>query len=404
MSTGDVPPPSQPSQPLIRFLKHRRRLRASAFQVISVVIGLGLALALTSITSGSQLSSTDVRGFLFSMGAAVIALITVVFSLLFVVIQWGSTAFTPRLTLFRDDPIVWRTSGMFVGLFVFYTTSGLAIGQQASVAIPIVAVLLALVGLVLIRTLLVAAYRSIQLWAVLDEIDVRGRRIIDAIFDRIDPLRAVPSSVKPDQWGHQTIVWRDRPVVLQEIDLHQLMAAARSVDGYIELAIGVGETIQELAAVAVIVAPQGPPVAEGTILKALRTGAVRTFDQDTTLAFRLLVDIALRSGSSAINDQASVVECLTRLDGLLCHLALLDLRIGEIVDADGVVRIKCIIPTWAGFLAAAYDELEPMIDASPTLRTAHEAGLRHLLGLVDDSREDPVKERLARINRLEKEG
>ena len=67
-----------------------------------------------------------------------ISLVTVIYSLLFVVVQWVSGAFSMRLALFRDDPIVWRAFAYSIGLFVFCFTAAFAIGndQRVSVVVP----------------------------------------------------------------------------------------------------------------------------------------------------------------------------------------------------------------------------------------------------------------------------
>jgi len=39
-------------------------------------------------------------------------LVSVIFSLLFLVVQWAFSSLSPRLNLFRDDPIVWRMFGL----------------------------------------------------------------------------------------------------------------------------------------------------------------------------------------------------------------------------------------------------------------------------------------------------
>ena len=64
------------------------------------------------------------------MGFGVLGLVTIIFSLLFLVVQWAFTSLSPRLTLFRDDPIVWRTFAFAVGVFVFSVTTALVIGDQ----------------------------------------------------------------------------------------------------------------------------------------------------------------------------------------------------------------------------------------------------------------------------------
>jgi hypothetical protein len=48
---------------------------------------------------------------LFAIAAGVLPLLGIVYSLLFLVVQWGHSMFTPRLDLFRDHPVVWHAFG-----------------------------------------------------------------------------------------------------------------------------------------------------------------------------------------------------------------------------------------------------------------------------------------------------
>jgi hypothetical protein len=52
---------------------------------------------------------------LVAVGFGVLGLVTVIFSLLFLVVQWAFGSLSPRLNLFRDDPIVWRTFAFAIG-------------------------------------------------------------------------------------------------------------------------------------------------------------------------------------------------------------------------------------------------------------------------------------------------
>ena len=76
---------------------------------------------------------------LVAVGFGTLGLVSIIFSLLFLVVQWAFGSLSPRLNLFRDDPIVWRTFGLAIGIFVFSVTAALAIGNdpKVSVIVPI---------------------------------------------------------------------------------------------------------------------------------------------------------------------------------------------------------------------------------------------------------------------------
>ena len=121
-----------------RLARPQRQLRAGLVQLLCVLGGLVLGLLLPRLSFESTVVSTRVTEALVAVGFAVLGLVSVIFSLLFLVVQWAFGSLSPRLNLFRDDPIVWRTFGFAVGVFVYSVTATLAIGdrQKVSVIVP----------------------------------------------------------------------------------------------------------------------------------------------------------------------------------------------------------------------------------------------------------------------------
>ena len=108
-------------------------------QLIYVLAAFALGLLVPRIPVGFTVSSVRAVDSLLAVGAGVVAFIGIVYSLLFLVVQFGSTTFTPRLNLFRDAPIVWHGFGFFTGVLVFSFTAAFSIGKddQASGLVPI---------------------------------------------------------------------------------------------------------------------------------------------------------------------------------------------------------------------------------------------------------------------------
>src|SRR5262249_59383866 len=114
---------------------------------------------------GFETRATRACELRIAVGAATTTFIGIVFSLLFLVVQFGSTAFTPRLNLFRDAPIVWRTFALYTGVVVYSFTAALVIGrdEHTTGAVPIVAFTAVLASLALHRRLQLSAFESIHL-------------------------------------------------------------------------------------------------------------------------------------------------------------------------------------------------------------------------------------------------
>jgi uncharacterized membrane protein len=151
--------------------------------LLFMIAGLVLGIFVPRLTVPPTVSSGPIVDLLFTAGVTVISLITVIYSLLFLVVQWVSSTFSLRLTLFRDDPIVWRAFAYSIGIFVFCFTAAFAIGNRktVSVAVPVLALLLVLAALVFMRTLQTRALTSMLLAPNLDAITERGREILDGL-------------------------------------------------------------------------------------------------------------------------------------------------------------------------------------------------------------------------------
>jgi uncharacterized membrane protein len=178
----------------VRFSRPRRRIRANLAQLLFAVAGLGLGLLLPRITVAPTVASSRVTETLIGVGFGVLGLVTIIFSLLFLVVQWAFSSLSPRLNLFRDDPIVWRTFGLAVGVFVFSVTAALVIGNdtEVSVIVPAAEVAGVLAAIALIRALQVKAFASIQLAPTLSAIAARGRGILDELYPGPARTAALP--------------------------------------------------------------------------------------------------------------------------------------------------------------------------------------------------------------------
>src|SRR5467141_2460896 len=72
---------------------------------------------------------------------------------------------------------------------------------------------------------------------------------------------------------------------------------------------------------------------------------------------RLLVDIAIKALSPAINDPTTAVQAIDQIEDLLRRLGGHDLDAGYARDADGDLRLIFPMPTWEDYLVLAFDEI-----------------------------------------------
>ncbi|WP_165555627.1 DUF2254 family protein [Kribbella pittospori] len=350
--------------PPVRLLRAQRRLRAGLLELLFVGIGLALGLALPRVTEGPTVEGGKAAQLLFTLGLGVVGVVTIVFSLLFSVVQWSASTFSPRLSIFRDDPLVWRTFAVTLGGFVFCITAGTAGGSadRVSLLVPITATVATLTALGLIWALQIRAFRSMQLSRVLAALAARGRAVIDDLYPSAFSVPAgVPVTPAPSA-PLRIVTWTGPPAVLQQLDLRRLVQAAAQADALVVFRVGVGSALQEGSPLADI---HHGELSDEVVRAAVVRGAERSFDQDPMLAIRLLADIALRALSPAVNDPATAVDSLDATEGLLRVLAGRNLWVGDIADGDGVPRVRLVLPTWEDYLRTAVEDLLPVATGIP---------------------------------------
>jgi uncharacterized membrane protein len=233
--------------PLGRALRHRRRLRVGIVQMVYVFVAFGLGLIVPRIPVGFTVPTGRMVQSLLAIGVGMVPFIGLVYSLLFLVVQFGSTTFTPRLNLFRDAPIVWHAFSFFTAIIVFSFTAAFSTGgnDRVSGLVPIALMVFLLTALGLFRALQTSAFRSVQLAFVLTQVRRRGREVIEGVYPTaISDTMADEDSREPAV-GRATdedhlVVWEGDSTVLQAVDVPRLAAVAERAGAVVELAVAPG--------------------------------------------------------------------------------------------------------------------------------------------------------------------
>ena len=86
-------------------------------------------------------------------------------------------------------------------------------------------------------------------------------------------------------------------------------------------------------------------------------GGERTIEQDPLFAVRILVDIAIKALSKAINDPTTAVLAIDQLNRLLRRAGKRNLRTDQILGRSGEVRVIFQTPDWKDFVNLAFSEI-----------------------------------------------
>jgi uncharacterized membrane protein len=71
----------------------------------------------------------------------------------------------------------------------------------------------------------------------------------------------------------------------------------------------------------------------------------------------MLVDIAIKALSPAINDPTTAVQAIDEIEDLMRRLGRRELNVGYARDTNGVLRVIFPTPTWEDYLHLSFDEI-----------------------------------------------
>jgi len=189
----------------------------------------------------------------------------------------------------------------------------------------------------------------------------RGRVVLRQTFDRLEeesnsvkkPTLETDLQSKP---VNQTLRYMGVPRSIAEFDQKSLVELARKCDGLIEIECAVGDTIvYDTKLLHVRGALRQLP--EDLLWRAIHLADERTFEQDPKYPIRLLVDIAIKALSPAVNDPTTAVQAIDQLEDLLRRLGRRSLADVHAQDSQGIVRLIYPTPNWEDFLRLSFDEI-----------------------------------------------
>jgi uncharacterized membrane protein len=341
------------------------------------------------------------RTVLDTLAASMFTFIVFVSSALLVAVQLASAQLTPRIIaiVFRS-PVTKYSLTIFVFTFTF--TLGALLNVKATV--PLLTTQLAAysclaslgVFLFLIDNIGKALRPSGALWAVA----AMGRRVIDDVFPRrLTDIRDAARDASDVPRGEPTrTITNPTDGAVLAFDRRGLLALAGQAECVIEMVPQVGDFV---AAGDPLFRVYGgkPDLIEQALCHSVAVGQERTLEQDPTFAFRIIVDIASKGLSPAINDPTTAVLAVDQIHHLLRNVGNRGLEDGFVRDAAGRLRLVYRTPDWEDFVHLAVTEIRQFGGASIQVARRLRAMLENLIQTVPAERATLLRQELAVLQR-----
>lgn len=344
----------------------RQYAKASLWIVplFGLVLGVALAEAAAAAEGASWLpgtltySATTASSVLSSVVGSMIALLGFVVTIGVLVIQQATGTLSPRyMRLWYRDRLQKAVLATFTGTFAFAYT--LLRGIEAD-SVPNLGVTLAgiavSVSLLLLLIYLNRFTHNLRPVAIADMVGRMGEKVLGHAAAYVRGS-AVPGGVAPPPDGPVASVRAARGGVVQAFDAPGMVALAARHDCVLVLAVSVGDFVPPGATI-VDVRHRGHPPDPREVTGLLALGAERTIEQDPAFALRILVDIAIRALSPAVNDPTTAVQVLNHIEAFLHAVGHVGLR-SHYVLADGHGRPRLVVPgrAWEDYLDLAVTEI-----------------------------------------------
>lgn len=335
------------------------------YLVVAVIAGqVGPAYDRRHPDLGSLVRDADsVRQVLAATATGMLSFTGFVVTMTLLVVQMSSTSFGPRLIRWaRRDAIVKHSLGIFVATFTF-ALLGLAhveAGDEDEFVPTVtylvtIAMLLTSVGMFL--ALVERITISMRPASVAQRLARQTSRLLDATFPgsagEIDELMARAAAL-PDR---AEVRFRGRcGGTIQALVERDLRRYADHTGGFVELVPAVGEHVHH-GSLLYLVHGELPSAERARLERSVVIGDERTVDHDPAFAIRLMVDIANRALSPAVNDPTTAVQVIDWLQSLLEDAASKRLGYGVVRGSRGAVAAVFRSSTWDDLVTLAFEEI-----------------------------------------------
>jgi uncharacterized membrane protein len=365
--------------------------------------GLGIACVqldeAVTVPSFWQYSSSTATAVLSAIVAANAALTGFVVTVSVLVVQMATGTFSARyMRLWYRDRMLKAVLAVLVGTLSFSFALLRSVEEDFVPNIGVtIAAALVVVGLLLFLLFLNRFIHRLRPVAVASLVGKAARRHFQTMHAGASPA----SDASAASLGEPGFVVHSRRAgAIQAVNVSGLRRWAHEHDCVLVLVHPVGSFVSVGSILVEVHGGDADPVAaERELGRKVALGMERTIEQDPAFGLRIMVDVANKALSPAVNDPTTAVQVIDYLEDVLRLIGATDLsRRAEHRDEQG--RPRVIVPThdWVDYLALGVTEIRGYGGSAIQVVRRLRAMLEALDGSVRPEHRPAVAEELARLD------
>jgi len=373
------------------------------FPAMGILVGWGSLAVVMQIdrAMGWQMNIgvDTARLVIGTVTGSMFTLVVVISSALLVAVQLASAQLTPRIIsiLYRN-----KVRKLAVAVFAFTFTFSLSLLVRLETTVPLLTSYVAaysfLLNLILFIYFIDSIGKTLRPSTIMGDIANDGRRVIASVYPLpLSEDESTPTLAAPPSTGARLTIPSTEDGVVLAFDLKGLVTIAERSRSLIELLPQVGDFIAA-----------GDPLfridesdrelSPETLRDSVAIGRERTLDQDPMFALRVIVDIASKALSPAVNDPTTAVIAIDQLHQLLRDIGRRQLDDGMETNSDGRVLLVFRTPNWEDFVSLAVTEIRQYGATSIQVTRRLLAMLENLIETLPEIRRPVLQEELTLLS------
>ena len=358
------------------------------FPLIGAILGPLVAVivhqadAHVTVPAAWQYSSSTASTLLTTIVGAMVGLTGFVVTVSVLAIQMATGTFSARyMRIWYRDPMLKAVLAVLTGTltFSFSLLRRLNSSHVPNIGVTVAAGLVVL-SLVLFLFFLDRFIHRLRPVAVAGLVGRAGRKVFISLSEGVEAETMLPGIAEDDP--AVLVVRSGKAGSIQAIDVRGLVAWASQHDRRLALQSAVGDFVSRgEPLIEVFGGGPVPQAADRRLQGMIALGLERTLEQDAAFCIRVMVDVAIRALSAAINDPTTAIQVLNHLEDLLRLIGSTPLR-GQMAFRDGAGTARLVMPgrKWEDFLTLAVTEIREY--GSGAIQVA-----RRLRAMLEDLRE-----------------
>lgn len=328
------------------------------FSIVGALITVSLLTRYEqAIGSHVNINSENMRAIMSTVASSTFTLVVVVSSAILLAVQLASAQLTPRIiAMVYRNPYQKVAFAVFVFTFTFSASLLVRIDESAPKIASYAAAYGFLLNLAMFILFIDNVGKMLRPSSAVAAVAKSGRSVIRSVYP--SPMKVHPTAPLPEAMsnGEPRTVTSTIDGTVLAFDLKGLVIMGQRHNCLIELVPEVGQFVAEGDPLFRIYGSSDGP-REAALRNSVAKGSERTSEQDPLFAFRILVDIASKALSPAINDPTTAVLAIDQIHHLLRDVGKRNLGDGRVSDPAGQLRLVYRRPNWEDFVLLGTTEI-----------------------------------------------